>query len=34
MISFAVLALITAILFAVSGRKIRSDIIAQEIKAE
>lgn len=34
LISFAVLALITAILFAVSGRKIRSDIIAQEIKAE
>lgn len=34
LISFAVLALITAVLFAVSGRRIRSDVIAQEIKAE
>lgn len=34
LISFAVLALITAVLFAISGRRIRSDVIAQEIKAE
>lgn len=34
LISFAMLALITALLFAVSGRRIRSDVIAQEIKAE
>lgn len=34
LISFAVLALITALLFAISGRRIRSDVIAQEIKAE
>lgn len=34
LISFAVLTLFTAALFALSGSKMRSDIIAQEIKAE
>lgn len=33
-ISFFILAALTALLFALSGRRIRSDIIAQEIKAE
>lgn len=33
-ISFVILAALTAALYALAGRKIRSDIIAQEIKAE
>lgn len=33
-LSFLILSAITAILFAISGKKIRSDIIAQEIKSE
>lgn len=34
LLSFAVLTAFTALMFALSGRRIRSDIIAQEVKAE